>query len=260
MPGENGGENIEKWVKRGQAIDELIVFLVRHGETDHNREGRLQGRGGVSLNETGKAQATLIASWLGKTPLDAIYTSDILRARQTASIIARFHPQCSVAEMEELREWDFGEWEGKTHDEILEYDKERREAWVEDPVNLPTPGGESLYQVRDRGVSAMRLIRERNPCGRVAVVSHGALIRAVITAFAGLPLEEALTLRLDLGSVSILRFDEDGCSIEAVGFRPGVDTHVTLKTPSMPIAVKASLGALLGTPLLTNTRNPRKWP
>lgn len=243
-PDDVGGRSLEKWFTGGPDAGELAIFLVRHGETEHNRQGRLQGRGGVSLNEAGRAQAALLASWLGRVPLDAIYTSDIPRARETASIIAGFQRQCAVVELKELREWDFGEWEGKTHDEILAYDRERRETWLADPVNLPTPGGESLRDVRDRGIVAVQLIRERSRSGRVAAVTHGALLRAVIAAFAELPLEEALTLRLDLGSVSVLRFNKSRWSVEAVGFKPGVSVRPPAVPPT-PVACQASFG---GTP------------
>lgn len=199
----------------------LNVFLVRHGETDHNREGRLQGQRGVPLNETGRMQAAGLALFLKEVRLQAIYSSDVKRAFETASIISPLQC-CPTITLNGLREWDFGAWEGLTFAEILKYDGGRRAAWMADPVNTPPPGGESLIEARNRGMAAIKHIVGLHPSGSVAVVSHGALIRAVITTCSGRPLEDALTLRVGLGTLSVLEFQEGSCTVEVVGLKPRV--------------------------------------
>src|ERR1700760_4361850 len=91
--------------------------LARHGETDWNREGRWQGWADPPLNDTGRAQARELAEQLRSVPFDAVFSSDLARARETAEIVAAPHGVPVVVEPQ-LREIDIGSWSGLTHDEI----------------------------------------------------------------------------------------------------------------------------------------------
>jgi 2,3-bisphosphoglycerate-dependent phosphoglycerate mutase len=143
-------------------------LLVRHGETDWNAEGRLQGHTDRPLNEYGRRQARELAEQLADEQVDAIYASDLARARETAEIVgARLG--LPVRLDPDLREKNWGTWEGLTGDERVH-------------VELV---GESTEEHRDRMMRALERIASAHPAGRVVVVSHGGSLRRVQAALHG---------------------------------------------------------------------------
>jgi broad specificity phosphatase PhoE len=146
------------------------ILLARHGETDWNREHRVQGHTDLPLNDTGRAQARALAETLAHEPLDAIYASDLSRASETARAVAEPR-HLPVRTLRELREKDFGTWEGLTDEEImLRFPDARRGHWGD---------GETHEEMAGRVVAALETIAERHPRARVLVVSHGGPLRAV---------------------------------------------------------------------------------
>lgn len=152
------------------------LLLARHGETDWNRDGRWQGWADPPLNETGRAQARTLAAQLAPTPLDAIYSSDLRRARETAEILAERHALEVVLDAG-LREVDVGSWSGLTRTEI-----EERFPGGE------RPDGETREQHAARILAAVERIARQHPGGSILLVSHGGTLRAVHDHVAGEPL------------------------------------------------------------------------
>ncbi|HEY4349353.1 MAG TPA: histidine phosphatase family protein [Gaiellaceae bacterium] len=158
------------------------LLLARHGQTAWNLERRWQGHADPPLNDTGLAQARALADALGDAGIDAIYSSDLLRARQTAEIVgARVGLEVDVDER--LREVDVGEWSGLTTAEVsLRYpDGHRRRlsggtGWKQ---------GESYEALSARVVVALDDIAARHPAERVLVVTHGGALRAAWIASGG---------------------------------------------------------------------------
>jgi 2,3-bisphosphoglycerate-dependent phosphoglycerate mutase len=142
------------------------LLLARHGETEWNRELRIQGSSDIELNELGRQQARELAQELATVELDAIYSSDLSRARQTAEAVAAAHG-LEIRLDARLRERSFGSWEGLTHDEIVE----RRET--------ATPDGETVDEVRDRVLEAIQEIAAAHSGEQVLVVSHGGALNAL---------------------------------------------------------------------------------
>jgi broad specificity phosphatase PhoE len=142
------------------------ILLARHGETDWNRDGRWQGWSDPPLNETGRAQARLLAEQLRSTPFGAVYASDLRRAAETAEIVAATHGLEVVADPG-LREIDVGSWSGLTRDEIEERFKGER------------ADGESREQHAARVLAAVERIARANPGRRILVVTHGGTMRAL---------------------------------------------------------------------------------
>ena len=146
-------------------------LLVRHGETDWNFERRVQGHADRPLNETGRAQARALAEELAGEPIDAVYSSDLVRAHETARVVAE-RRGLPVTAVRDLREKHFGSWEGLTDQEVLaRFPEARRGHWGD---------GESTAEVNARVVGALRRIAESHPDGRVLVVTHGGPLRAVL--------------------------------------------------------------------------------
>jgi broad specificity phosphatase PhoE len=150
-------------------VTELV--LVRHGETDWNAAGRLQGHTDRPLSDHGRDQARRLAQELAGEEFDAIYASDLARARETAEIVGeRLHR--SVVLDSDLREKDWGTWEGLTSTERLD-------------VELV---GESTEQHQQRMLGALGRIAESYPHGRILVVTHGGSMRRVQTEALGFAL------------------------------------------------------------------------
>ena len=143
------------------------ILLARHGETDWNRERRWQGWADPPLNETGRDQARQLAEDLRDTPFDAVYSSDLRRAHETAEIVAEPHGVPVVAD-ERLREIDVGSWSGLLHSDV--------EQLYPDGAR---PDGETSEQHAQRVLGAVREIARENLGKRILIVTHGGSIRVL---------------------------------------------------------------------------------
>jgi probable phosphoglycerate mutase len=141
------------------------LLLARHGETDWNREFRIQGSSDIVLNELGRQQAHALAQELEHVELDAIYASDLSRARATAEAVAASHG-LEVRLDRRLRERSFGSWEGLTSDDVAERPGERHD-------------GETDDEVRERVLAAVQSIAAAHPGEQVLIVSHGGALNAL---------------------------------------------------------------------------------
>ena len=147
------------------------ILLVRHGQTDWNLEHRVQGHTDTPLNAAGIEQARALAESLAAVPLVAVYSRDLARARDTAAEVARVHG-LEVALDRDLREKNFGSWEGMTDAEIaVRFPHAVRGRWGD---------GEATEEVAERAVAAMGRIRALHPAGPVLVVAHGGPLRAIL--------------------------------------------------------------------------------
>ncbi len=165
------------------------LWLIRHGQTDWNLDGRYQGQSDVPLNAAGLDQAAAFAASLCGQHFDALYSSDLARACQTAQVIAA----CTglpVRTDPRLREINQGEWQGRTLDEIKGIYNESAQARrvTIDPVTARAPGGESVWEVSQRMAQAADDIASRCPSGRVLVVSHGLALATLYCQAENLPL------------------------------------------------------------------------
>ncbi len=166
-------------------------WLVRHGQTDWNVEGRYQGQADLPLNEIGIQQARELAEKICEVDFDKIFASDLERARETAKILAGDRP---VWLDPRLREINQGEWEG-----MLFADIRRRFANFfadhrEDPLNSRPPGGESLQEVSDRVLSCVEEIAAENKGKRILLVAHGLSLATIIARARNIPLENSFEL------------------------------------------------------------------
>ena len=156
------------------------VYIVRHGETDYNARGIIQGYLDIPLNSKGQEQAVSLAKRLvGDHPIDQIFSSDLLRAAGTASIIADAL-DLSVTSREDLREIHLGSWEGKGWPDILAEDPGTRERYFENWWLFDEHGGESRKVAWQRISQALDEIISENFGQKILLVAHGAIIRLMI--------------------------------------------------------------------------------
>jgi broad specificity phosphatase PhoE len=146
------------------------LHVVRHGETDWNRGGRVQGHTDIPLNDEGRRQARALAADLASIAFDAVYASDLSRAAETATILVGSR-SLVVSSCVALREKHFGTWEGLTDTEVLErFPRALNGAWGD---------GETADELSDRVIAALVRIAAAHPGGQVLVVTHGGPIRAL---------------------------------------------------------------------------------
>jgi broad specificity phosphatase PhoE len=158
------------------------ILLARHGESDWNRSKRWQGFADRPLTERGREQARELAARLDDTELDAIYSSDLQRARETAEIVAAVKG-LTVEPTPDLREVDVGSWSGITRAEAEERFPEGYGRWLNGGEGWND--GETYQRMSERVVGAILRIAKRHESGRVLVVAHGGSIRAVHAAALG---------------------------------------------------------------------------
>lgn len=183
----------------------IEILLIRHGQTDWNVEKRIMGDRPIGLNEAGRKQIEILAQYLKGHSLDKIYTSPHLRAQETAKIIAG-EREVELVEASSLREIEHGEWVGKTFSEIRALPN--YVPYYHQP-HLPMGStGESLEEVKKRGVEFVEKIRKDNKAGRFALVSHADWIKCVLVHYMKMPLTQLAQFRIDNGSISYLHFDE----------------------------------------------------
>jgi broad specificity phosphatase PhoE len=163
------------------------VYLARHGQSDWNAAGRWQGHADRPLTELGRRQAAELVRALAGVPLDAVYSSDLRRARETAEAVAASRG-LTVAALAELREVDVGSWSGLTRAEAKERFPQGFRRWTDGRHGWED--GERYERMADRVVAAVRRIAAEHEGGSVLVVAHGGPIRALHAAALGLDVSE----------------------------------------------------------------------
>jgi broad specificity phosphatase PhoE len=160
------------------------IYLIRHGETDWNRDRRIQGQSDTPLNDIGREQARLLGQRLADVPFDLAYASDLSRAIETAKLIVE--PRLlDVSTDIGLRERAFGEWEGGTAEDVSREYPERWAAWHSGARDVPPPGGETQVELELRVTRALDNIIAANHGGTLLVVSHGGAIQATLCSWFG---------------------------------------------------------------------------
>jgi broad specificity phosphatase PhoE len=150
---------------------ETTILLARHGETDWNRDRRWQGHSDMPLNESGRDQARALADELAGETIDAVYSSDLVRAHETARIVAE-RSGLDVTVVPDLREVNVGSWEGLSDDEVRRrFPDAARGGWE---------NGETYEQMGSRVIDALRRIADTHAGQRVLVVAHGGPLRAAL--------------------------------------------------------------------------------
>lgn len=188
----------------------MLLLLVRHAVTDHVGV-RLSGwRSGVNLSAAGRAQAESLVARLEGVPVEAIYSSPLERAVQTAQPLARAR-RLRVRTRDDLGEVHYGRIEGRPLRALA-----RSRLWAKLnawPSDVRFPGGESLRETQARALAAVERIRADHPGETVAVVSHGDWVRLVLAHYCGMHVDLYRRLAIDPASVSALRFYELGVQV-----------------------------------------------
>ena len=186
----------------------ITLYLVRHGETTFNAEGRIQGHLDAPLSELGICQAEAIAKRLASETFSKIYSSDLARAKVTAEIIATHH-DLPVNTTPLLRESNLGIVQGLTRAEIEEQFPEKLNEWRHQSATMRPPGAETKEQVVQRCILFLGIVIQQHSDGeKILVVGHGGSVRGIIVSALRLPIEAYGMMHYSNGSLTILDIGE----------------------------------------------------
>lgn len=197
----------------------LRLLLVRHGETQWNREGRFQGQIDIPLNENGKAQGKRAAEFLKDVQIDFAVSSDMSRPKETAELILEAHPTVKLDLNPEFREISHGQWEGCLESEIEAGYPGELDRWRLTPTEVQMPEGENLQQVWDRAVAAWdamvaNYLAQPSAQQRVGlVVAHDAINKALLCYLSGVGPDKFWCFKQGNGAVSVIDYNADGNAI-----------------------------------------------
>lgn len=189
------------------APDSCILFLVRHGATDNNLANPplLQGRADVPLSAAGHRQAASTGRLLAGREIRRVYSSPLLRARQTAEAIAKPH-QVAVETVDAIQEIDVGQWEGRSWQEIATSEPQRYQQFMANPAEHGYAGGENVTDLFRRVQPAMEELLAANLGSQIVVVGHNLVNRTFLSQLIGLPLAQVRIVNQDNCGVSVARY------------------------------------------------------
>jgi len=188
------------------------IIAVRHGETAWNVDKRLQGHLNIPLNSLGLWQAEQVAQALADQAIDTIYSSDLLRAWQTAQTIAQA-ALCPLVAEKGLRERGFGEFEGNTYAEVAELFPHDSEMWRTRAPDWAPPRGESLNQMVERVRTTTWALARQHLGGQIALVAHGGVLDMLYRLATGQSVQAPRTWQLSNAAINRLLWTPDGLTL-----------------------------------------------
>lgn len=183
----------------------MHLILIRHGQTDWNKEYRVQGQADLPLNELGRAQAQAIAQSLKDEKVEAIYSSPLSRALETAQAVSAYHP-VAITVLNELKEMDVGETDGIYYPDLETKYPDFFRLWTADAALARFPGGETLPALQDRAWRAIQRIISSNHNDSVVVASHFFVLRTILCKVMDISLSDFRKLNISVASVSKVEF------------------------------------------------------
>ncbi len=191
----------------------MRVAPVRHGETDLNARGAYRGRADVPLSLRGRVQSKSVGRALRGVSFEGVYSSPLVRARQTALAIAAGRRGATVVGTEALIDMDFGQWQGMTVAQVQERFPQEFRTWVDRPREARIPGGETLDEVRQRVIAELDRLEETHPQGTIAIVSHGVVNKLILCTVLGLTAAGFWNVKQDTGAISVFEYSRQGAKL-----------------------------------------------
>lgn len=183
-------------------MSEIRLLIARHGETDFNKNGLMQGRGiDAPLNDRGIKQAKKLASYLKNYETDLLVSSNLKRAIQTASYYSE-SKGISLMKSSALDEMDFGDFEGRSYDDIITELAYIDKAWRRGEIEKKIPGGESPLSVYERASTAILTMIKEQEHGLITLVIHGRLMRILFSEWLGFGIKNMHQIEHENGAVN----------------------------------------------------------
>ncbi|MCU0821717.1 MAG: alpha-ribazole phosphatase [Spirochaetes bacterium] len=187
-------------------MQKLEVLLIRHGETDLNREGRFAGTTDTGLNKTGKKQIKNLRKKLKNENIEMIYSSNLKRCIETVKIL---NLKAGVNYSNKLQEMNFGRWEKLNFKEIEMNYRNEVEKWKTDWINYVIPKGESFAEMSKRVIDEFERIKKNYTGSRIAIITHGGCVRTILGHYVVNSVKDSWKFFISNGSLSRLSFDDN---------------------------------------------------
>ena len=184
------------------------IYLVRHGQTEWNRQERFRGRIDIPLNEVGHDQARAVAAYLSGHDIVAVYTSPLQRAVQTALPIAQVH-DLSPTILPGLIDISYGEWQGYSPSEVRDEFPDLLELWYTEPHRVDIPGGQNLKTIKEQAMSVVRETLSRHDNGGIVLVTHQIVIKVLTCTLLGLEVSQIWRIRQDNACIDVFAWDKE---------------------------------------------------
>ena len=188
----------------------MEILLIRHGETDWNRARRMQGHIDIPLNNEGLRQAKVLGAALASEKLDAVYTSDLQRAKLTAQAVADVHQMPLIID-EQLRDRCYGVFEGLMYNEVAQQFPREFALWQARDLHARFPAGEreaeTLHDFHQRSVNAVTNIVKNHPAQRLLILTHGGVLDCLYREATGMPVDAKREFGIINAAINRLRWD-----------------------------------------------------
>lgn len=195
----------------------MLLYLIRHGQTDWNRDHRIMGTGPIPLNENGRGMVADLGRALKAKGIPVVYTSTVARALESARILAD-EWGAELREEPRLNESPFESWIGKTYHELR--DDENFKLYFETPTRARFSNGEGMADIQKRALDAAARIVKETGTGQAAAVSHSDVIKPVLARYLGMDLDAIHRLSIANASASLVDFKESPPRIRYINFAP----------------------------------------
>lgn len=187
-------------------------YLIRHGQTAWNRDRVFRGRADIPLDDTGRAEAEAVASWMKDVQLDGVYSSPLSRALETARMLARDRG-LRVQTLDGLLDIDYGKWQGLSETEVGDAYPDLVRQWETSPHTVKFPEGESLAAVRTRSLACVHDLARRHPGGTLALISHRVVLKVLCLTLLELPDSHFWRIQQDTCCINRFRVDSQVVSV-----------------------------------------------
>jgi alpha-ribazole phosphatase len=198
---------------------ETVLCLLRHPEPEASARGRCYGALDVALSPDGIRQAHAVANALANETFAAIYTSPRQRCSQAAEILA-VGRHCTMETVPALRELDFGEFEGRSYDEIAAIYPDVYQQWMERPTETQFPGGETFREMYARVIATTQELRSRHAGESIALVTHGGVIRIILADSLGVDAANIFRIGQRHGAINVIRYFDETPMVDLVNAQP----------------------------------------
>lgn len=192
-----------------------LLYLIRHGETELNAKGVYYGWTDCGLSEKGVVQAEKVAGMLKDVNFDAVISSPLKRARETAAIVGRC-PGTEIVLDERLKELNFGSWEGKHYKTIQDSDRQNWDLWVNDWKKVAPPAGESFTSMYRRVKQSIKEILEKYEGQTILVVTHQGCLRIIMCILLNMKYEGYWRFTFEHGTYSLLEIEQGYCIVKKI--------------------------------------------
>ncbi len=193
------------------------IYLVRHGETDWNKDGRFRGRENLALNEKGLKQAEALANFFEFREISAVYSSSLVRARQTAEVIAK-RKGLPVQIDKGFIDVDYGDWQGLKLEEIEERFPLVYKQWLENPEDFTFPGGDSVQVVSKRTAEALVGLARKHWKDEIVVVAHQAINKIILQHFFHLR-DRFWEIPQEVAAINLITFNGKDLNLEYYNYK-----------------------------------------